>query len=55
MGWRIAPPRLTIGAYLAALKYVALPVLAGLATLDVALYFLFDKLLDRCYGIMCLL
>jgi len=55
MGWRIAPPRLTIGAYITALKYVALPLLAGLALLDVALYFLFDKLLGRCYGLMCLL
>ena len=54
MGWRIAPPRLTLGAYLAGLKYVALPVLGVLALLDIALYFVFDKLLGRCYGILCL-
>ena len=55
MGWRITPPRLTLAAYGAGLKYVALPVLAALALLDGVLYFIFDKLLDRCYGLWCFL
>jgi len=55
MGWRIAPPRLTVGAYISALKYIALPFLGSLALLDVALYFIFDTFLDSCYGLLCLL
>lgn len=55
MGWRIAPPRLTLAAYIAGLKYIALPILAGLALLDGVLYFIFDTLLDRCYGLWCLI
>jgi len=55
MGWRIAPPRLTLAAYLAAFKYVALPVLTALAALDGLFYFVFDRFLDRCYGLLCLL
>lgn len=54
MGWRIAPPRLTVSAYMAALKYVALPLLTGLALLDIALYFLFDRVFGSCYGVLCL-
>lgn len=54
MGWHNAPPRLTLGAYLAGLKYVALPVLGTLALLDIALYFVFDTLLGGCYGVLCL-
>jgi len=54
MGWRIAPPRLTLQAYWAGLKYVAFPILAVLALLDLALYFIFDIFLGRCYGILCL-
>jgi len=55
MGWRIAPPRLTLAAYIAGLKYVALPILAALALLDGVLYLFFDKLLGRCYGLWCLI
>ncbi len=54
MGWRITPPRLTFAAYVAGLKYVALPFLGALALLDTALYFIFDRFLDRCYGLWCL-
>ena len=55
MGWRIAPPRLTLAAYMAGLQYIALPILAALALLDGVLYFIFDHLLDRCYGLWCLI
>ncbi|MEX0298224.1 MAG: hypothetical protein AB3N28_04090 [Kordiimonas sp.] len=55
MGWRIAPPRLTLGALIVACKYVFLPVLGGLAVLDVALYFFFKEVLDSCYGVLCLM
>lgn len=55
MGWRIAPPRITFGAIHAAIKYVALPVVGGLALLDVVFYLFFQHVLDRCYGVLCLL
>jgi len=55
MGWRIAPPRLTFGALFIAMKYVLLPFLVGLAALDIALYFFFQEVLGRCYGVLCLL
>ncbi|NVJ70128.1 MAG: hypothetical protein HWE08_07235 [Alphaproteobacteria bacterium] len=55
MGWRIAPPRITRGAVLAALKYIALPITLGLTLLDVMFYLFFQHVLERCYGILCLL
>ncbi|MBL4789536.1 MAG: hypothetical protein JKY60_10965 [Kordiimonadaceae bacterium] len=55
MGWRIAPPRLVFWGYITGLKYIALPILAALILLDVAFYFFFDLVLDKCYGILCLL
>ena len=53
MGQRIAPPRITLGAFAVALKYIVLPVFLGLALLDVAFYFFFQHVLERCYGILC--
>lgn len=53
MGWRIAPPRLTFGAFIVAFKYVFLPFLGALAALDVGLYFFFKEVLDSCYGVLC--
>jgi hypothetical protein len=55
MGWRIKPARLVFGAYWTGLKYIALPVLGGLALLDGLFYLFFDKVLGRCYGLWCLL
>ncbi|MBV1901278.1 MAG: hypothetical protein KUG56_06355 [Kordiimonadaceae bacterium] len=55
MGWRIAPPKLTFGALLVAMKYIIIPFLGGLALLDAALYFFFRHALDSCYGVLCLL
>ncbi|PCI63449.1 MAG: hypothetical protein COB37_04955 [Kordiimonadales bacterium] len=55
MGWRIAPPRLIFWGYITGLKYIALPILAALLLIDVALYFFFGLVLDKCYGILCLL
>lgn len=54
-GQRIAPPRATFGAAVIVLKYIALPVLLGLTLLDVAMYFFFQHVLERCYGILCYL
>lgn len=53
-GFRIAPPRFTLGALWAAAKYILLPVVLVLGTLDLALYFYFREVLGRCYGIFCL-
>ena len=52
-GQRIAPPRLTFGAAFVVLKYIALPIFLGLAALDVAFYFFFQHVLERCYGVLC--
>lgn len=54
MGWRIAPPRLTFGAFWLALKHVFVPFLSGLALLDLLLYFVFERFLGSCYGLLCL-
>jgi hypothetical protein len=54
-GQRIAPPRITFGAVGVVLKYIALPVLLGLTVLDIALYFFFQHVLERCYGVLCYL
>jgi len=55
MGWRIAPPRITLGAAIAVLKYLALPLFGALALLDVIFYLYFQHVLERCYGVLCLL
>lgn len=55
MGWRIAPPRLTSGAIWLALKYIGLPITLGLLALDVIFYLYFQHVLERCYGVLCLL
>ncbi len=55
MGWRIAPPRITFGAAIAVLKYIALPVFGMLALLDVIFYLYFQHVLGQCYGVLCLL
>lgn len=55
MGWRIAPPRLTFGALIVAMKYIFLPFLGALALLDIGFYFFFKEALDSCYGVLCLL
>lgn len=36
------------------LAFFVTPVLAIALALDVALYFLFDRVLGACYGILCL-
>ncbi|MBN66431.1 MAG: hypothetical protein CMM94_02545 [Rickettsiales bacterium] len=53
-GYHLRKPRLTRQAFLYALLYLALPFLAVLALLDMALYFYFKHVLGTCYGIMCL-
>ncbi|WP_417458567.1 hypothetical protein [Kordiimonas sp.] len=53
MGRRIAPPRITFGAATTVLIYILLPVFGFLALLDIALYFYFQHVLERCYGILC--
>ncbi|WP_417462305.1 hypothetical protein [Kordiimonas sp.] len=55
MGRRIAPSRITFGAAIIVLKYIVLPVFGFLALLDIALYFYFQHVLERCYGILCYL
>lgn len=55
MGHRIAPPRLTGWGKAYLLLYGAGPILAVLAALDLAGFLFFWLVLDRCYGIFCLL
>ncbi|MGD9511153.1 MAG: hypothetical protein AB7I59_13365 [Geminicoccaceae bacterium] len=51
---RAAPaPRLTAWGALAILLWLGLPLFAALALADLALYFLFTRLLGRCYGLLC--
>ncbi len=55
MGWRLAPPRLTLHAFLQGLLYVGLPFLVVMLALDAVFYVFFNEVLDSCYGILCLL
>jgi hypothetical protein len=55
MGWKIAPPKLTIWAYLYGLLYFALPFLSTMLLLDIIFYLFFGEVFDACYGVMCLL
>ncbi len=54
MGWQLEPPRLTFGAYIVMAKYLALPIFAGLALLDVIFYVIIQHGFGYCYGILCL-
>lgn len=47
-------PRLTATGLRLLLTYVAAPILAALALLDLGLYLFFRLALDRCYGVLCL-
>ncbi len=54
-GVSLPPRRFTAWAAFYFLLYFCAPVLGVALSLDIALYFLFTRLLDRCYGVMCLL
>jgi len=46
-------PRVTKTAIWLALRYVGLPLLAGLVLLDVLIWWVFDTLWDVCIGLWC--
>ncbi|HRY27340.1 MAG: hypothetical protein H6852_04405 [Geminicoccaceae bacterium] len=54
-GHFLPPPRPTRWAVLYALALVGLPLVLALLLLDAALYLVFTRLLDRCYGLLCFL
>ena len=54
-GLTIPPPRPTRWALLYALVFVGLPFVAALALLDLGLWWFFETVLGRCYGVFCLL
>ena len=54
-GHFLPPPRPTRWAALYALGLVGLPLVLALLLLDAALYLVFTRLLDRCYGLACFL
>ncbi|MEZ5860141.1 MAG: hypothetical protein R3D25_19955 [Geminicoccaceae bacterium] len=54
-GHFLPPPRPTRWAVLYALGLVGLPFVLALLLLDAALYLVFTRLLDRCYGLACFL
>ena len=54
-GHFLPPPRPTRWAVLYALALVGLPLVLALLLLDAALYLVFTRLLDRCYGLACFL
>ena len=51
----IPSPRPTRHGVLRALLYLGLPLIAVLLLLDLVLYLVFTRVLERCYGILCLL
>ena len=55
MGHTIAPPRLTVWAYVYVVLLFIGPFLLILALVDLALFFFFQEVLDSCYGVFCLL
>lgn len=54
-GHIIEPPRPTKKAFLLAALYLGVPMIGFLLMLDVLLYAIFELVLDRCYGIFCLI
>lgn len=54
-GHFLPPPRPTRWAVLYVLALVGLPLLLALCLLDAALFLVFTRLLDRCYGVACFL
>jgi hypothetical protein len=52
-GRRIPGPRLTRWGVLAILVHLGVPLLALLGLLDLLLYLVFTRLLDRCYALLC--
>ena len=46
--------RFTAWAALYFVTFVAAPVLGFALVVDVVLYLVFTRLLDRCYGVLCL-
>lgn len=53
LGQKIAPPKLTFGAFVAVFKYAVLPFFLILGGLDMLGYLYFKYALDRCYGVLC--
>lgn len=51
----IPSPRPTRHGVLRAVLYVGLPLVGVLLLLDLVLYLVFTRVLDRCYGLLCLL
>lgn len=47
--------RFTVWGALYFFAYVGVPVLGLAFLLDLLIYVAFDQLLDRCYGVLCLL
>ncbi len=54
-GNRFPRRRFTGWAVLYFVLLLCLPVLGLAFLLDLALYFVFDHFLDRCYGLLCLM
>lgn len=52
-GRAVPAPRLTGWGAVAILVRLGLPLLAGLALLDLLLYLVFTHVLGRCYGLLC--
>ena len=53
-GQHIPAPRFTLWALLYFVLYVALPLLAVGFLLDLILFFVFARVFDSCYAILCL-
>lgn len=54
-GLHLPPPRPTGWAVLYGVAYLGLPLLVLLLLADLLLHLAVTRLLDRCYGIVCLL
>ena len=54
-GHQLPPPRLTRAGYRALALYVVAPFLGALLLIDLALWCYFRFVLERCYGLWCLL
>ena len=55
MGHRLPAPAITRTGLRLLLTYVALPLIALLALVDLGLYLFFKYALGQCYGVWCLL
>lgn len=54
-GLHAPAPRLTLAGAVAIAQWLGVPLLVSALALDLVAWFVFTRMLDRCYGALCLI